>query len=206
VPKDAAEGWYSVTTLVEPSRSQTRSGAGEQRETGFYVKAGAAGDAPGAVATSPGTPVDDDGVSIKLWASQPRYRIGERVTLGFETNRDAYVTLVDVGTSGEVTILFPNRFSGSHGVKAGKRYSVPEAGDSYELEVGGPPGVELVYALVTLKPVLFLPTDFPAAGHVFHSVTERAAAFTRDINVAAKSVPLREQAKATVEIEVVPQP
>jgi hypothetical protein len=141
-------------------------------------------------------------MAVKLWANQPRYRVGDRLTLNFETNQDAFLTIVNVGTSGEVTILFPNRFSGGHGVKAGRTYRIPDAGDSYELVLNGPPGVELVYALLTLKPVIFLPTDFPASGAVFSSATERVASFTRDINVAAKSIPLREQAKAMIELEV----
>lgn len=201
VPKDAAEGWYSVTTAVEPTRAATRSGATAQKETGFYVEAAAPKEGAN-LPPSPAPASDDEAVTIKLWASQAQYRVGDRIALGFTTNRDGYVTLVNVGTSGEVTILFPNRFSGSHGVKGGRTYSVPETADNYELAAKGPPGTELVYALATLKPVVFLPTDFQTSGRVFHSVTDRASSFTRDINVAAKSVPLREQAKAMVQLEV----
>jgi hypothetical protein len=144
----------------------------------------------------------DDGIAVKLWTEKTRYRVGERLALSFETNRDAFLTIVNVGTSGEVTILFPNRFSGGHGVKAGRTYRIPETTDSYELELKGPPGVELVYALLTLKPVLFLATDFPSAGAVFPSTADRVSRVTRDINVAAKSIPLREQARAMIELEV----
>jgi Domain of unknown function (DUF4384) len=202
VPKDAVEGWYSVTTSVEPARATTRSGGSEQKETGFYVEGTGSKETADAQPGPAAPSASDDVVSIKLWANQSKYRIGDRMSLGFATNRDAYVTLVNVGTSGEVTILFPNRFSGSHGVKGGKTYSVPEVGDSYELELKGPPGVELVYALVTLKPVAFLPTDFQSTGRTFHTVTDRASTFTRDINVAIKSIPLREQAKAMLEVDV----
>lgn len=198
VPRDAADGWYSVTTSVERIDAVTRGGATEQKETGFYVDA--KGTAP--AAPVPGNRDDKDAVSVKLSANQTRYKIGDRLILGFEANRDAFLTIVNVGTSGEVSILFPNRFSGGHAVKAGRAYRIPEAGDSYELEVKGPPGVELVYALLTLKPVLFLPTDFPSTGAVFHSTSEKVTSFTRDINVAAKSIPLREQAKAILELEV----
>ena len=139
---------------------------------------------------------------MKLWADKSKYRVGERLSLGFESNRDAFLTIVNVGTSGEVTILYPNRFSGGHGVKAGRTYRIPEATDSYELELKGPPGVELVYALLTLKPVLFLATDFSSPGAVFPSTTDRVSRVTRDINVAAKSIPLREQARAMIELEI----
>jgi len=202
VPRDAVEGWYSVTTTVEPARATTRSVESERRETGFYVEGAAAKEPAPAPAPAPASA--EEAVTITLSANQNQYRVGDRISLSFTTNRDAYVTLVNVGTSGEVTILFPNRFSGSHGVKAGKTYMVPEAADSYELQVKGPPGVELVYALATLKPVVFLPTDFQSSGRTFQSVTDRASSFTRDINAAARSIPLREQAKAMVQLAVAP--
>src|SRR5262249_3390019 len=149
VPKDAVEGWYSVTTTVEPARATTRAVESERKETGFYVEGGAAKEPAkeGAAAQSgPAAPgAGGEGGTITLSANQPRYRIGDRISLSFTTNRDAYVTLVNVGTSGEVTILFPNRFSGGHGVKAGKTYTVPETADSYELQLKGPAGAELVY-------------------------------------------------------------
>jgi|SRR6185295_16912088 hypothetical protein len=221
VPKDAVEGWYAVTTTVERAESPTRGGAPEQKETGFFVETrgaaspaapaagttsgGASASAPaatGAPAPAPAPQAADDGIAVRLWAEKTRYRMGERLALNFETNRDAFLTIVNVGTSGEVTILFPNRFSGGHGVKAGRTYRIPEASDSYELELKGPPGVELVYALLTLKPVLFLATDFPSSGAVFPSTADRVSRVTRDINVAAKSIPLREQARAMIELEV----
>lgn len=201
VPRDAAEGWYSVTTAVEAISAVTRGGTTEQKETGFYVDAKGAGGGAAASTGSGGTE-SEGAVAVRLWANQTRYRVGDRLTLSFEANRDAFLTIVNVGTSGEVTILFPNRFSGGHGVKGGRTYRIPDAGDSYELELKGPPGAELVYALLTLKPVIFLPTDFPSTGAVFNSATERVSSFTRDINVAAKSIPLREQAKAMIELEV----
>jgi hypothetical protein len=203
VPRDAAEGWYSVATTVEITSAATRGAAPEQKETGFYVDTVASADGT-KISSSAGAASGEEAVTVKLRANQKQYRVGDKVTLGFESNRDAFLTLVNVGTSGEITILFPNRFSGGHGVKAGKTYSIPEAADSYELQIKGPPGAELVYALVTLKPVVFFSADFPSSGGVFQSATDRASSFTRDINVAAKSIPLREQAKAMIELEVTP--
>ena len=56
--------------------------------------------------------------------------------------------------------------------------------------------------LLVQLPVLFLATDFPSAGAVFPSTAERVSRVTRDINVAAKSIPLREQAQAMIELEI----
>ena len=137
---------------------------------------------------------------MKLWAEKPRYKVGEAVKVFFETNKDAYVTLVNVGTSGRITILYPNKFSPSNEVKAGKTYSVPGSGEQYDLVLSGPTGVELVYALVTSTPTKFAEANFTK--DAFLSVNDRADSLTRDINVAVKRIPLKEQASAAVEIEV----
>jgi hypothetical protein len=199
IPRDAAEGWYTVTTVIEPART-TRSADKEQGNATFYIDPGGA-VSQGSAVESPKT---EDGLAIKLWTDKPQYRVGETVRFHFETNRDAHVTLVNVGTSGATTILFPNRFSGGHGVKGKKTYSMPEADDHYELALSGPPGIEMVYALVTLKPVRFVETDFTKTRQIFRSVTDDASSFTRDINILTKRTPLKELAKAVLELEVVP--
>ena len=66
----------------------------------------------------------------------------------------------------------------------------------------GPPGPELIYALVTLKPIRFIGEDFSRSSEVFHAVTRGIPILTRDINAVAKNTPLREQAKAMLELEV----
>ncbi len=159
----------------------TRSIAQEQANATFYIEVAAG--SPTRPAESART--EDEGVKIRLWANKPQYKVGDTLTLSFETNRDAYVTLVNVGTSGGLTILFPNRFSGGHALKAKTVYTVPGPDDNYELALSGPPGTELIYALVTLKPVQFVETDFSRTQQMFQSVSRGAVTFTRDINAFA---------------------
>ena len=102
----------------------------------------------------------------------------------FQSNRDGYATLVNVGTSGKITILYPNAYTPDHAVKAGQTYSVPQAGDVYELSLSGPEGVELVYALFTIAPVRFV-EDNLIRSSAFPSVNDKAEVITRDINLTA---------------------
>jgi len=74
-----------------------------------------------------------------------------------------------------VTIFYPNRFSGGNAVKGKKTYTIPGPGDNYELTLKGPAGTELIYALVTLKPVRFVEKDFSQTSDVFQPVTRGAA-------------------------------
>lgn len=211
IPQDAAEGWYTVTTVLEPAKVTTRSiGSGtEQANTAFYIETPQAAEPPAAIERpqkeSEGPRVEaDGGIKVTLRADKPRYKVGDTITMQFETNRDGYLTLVNVGTSGKITILFPNRFSGGHDVKGKQVYTIPAPDDNYELAVSGPPGVELIYALVTSKPVKFVETDFSQTPEIFRTVTGDMPVLTRDINAVVKKTPLKGQAKAVLELEVVP--
>jgi hypothetical protein len=140
---------------------------------------------------------------FKLWTDKTSLKIGETLKVYFQSNRDGYATLVNVGTSGKITILYPNAFSPNHAVKAGQTYSVPGAGEPYELSLGGPEGVELVYALFTIAPTRFVEENLTKS-NAFAPVNEKAETITRDINIAVKKIPLKEQASAVLEIEVTP--
>jgi len=142
-----------------------------------------------------------NGIRISLWTDKQRYRVGETVTFHFETTRDAYVALINAGTSGAVTFLFPNRFSQGHEVKGKTVYSIPRSQDGYTMNVTGPPGIELVYALATLEPIKFAESDFSGTRSIFRSVD--GGVVTRDINAVAKQTRIDRQAKATIELEVV---
>jgi hypothetical protein len=93
---------------------------------------------------------------VELWADRPvgqGYRIGEIATLHFRTSRDCHVTLLDVGTDGSVTVLFPNRFHVNNRVRAGQTYDIPSPAMGFRIRVHGPPGTEVVKAIATEQPL-----------------------------------------------------
>ena len=196
VPPSAVEGLYTVTTRVEPlSGAKPAARGAEERLTIFSVErkpdqnAGTGGD---------GDP------RITLWTERTRYRIGDTVTFYFQTNRDGYVMLVNTGTSGAVTQLYPNRYSQGHAVKGRLRYSIPRQEDTYTMNVSGPPGIDLVYALFTLQPITFAETDFSRTRSIFLSMNDRTGPLTRDINLAVKQAAAQQRARDALELEIVP--
>lgn len=203
VPEDAAEGIYTVTTIITPVVATRGAVPEEKAETIFIVKS--AGSPPPPVSPSdpakaerPSTPPSGqpagDRLEVSLWADKDRYRIGEKVTFFFETNRDAYVTLVNKGTSGKVTVLFPNAYAPGFAVKGNTRYRIPAPGDPYEMTVSGPPGQDMVIATATLSPM-----PFGEAAAAIHD----AARLTRDINVRHMQAPAGERAQKELVLEVV---
>jgi hypothetical protein len=219
IPPDAAEGLYRLTTTVEPVATRTTRSAVEQKSFVFAIEsatsqaATARPSAPAAppplTAVPPSTPSaastrppldTSNGLRISLWTDKQRYRIGESVTFYFETNQNGYVTLVNAGTDGTINILFPNQFSPGHEVKGKTVYSIPKPEDGFQMKVAGPPGVDLVYALMTLQPLKFSEIDLSPTGGVFRSV--EAGALTRTINAVVRETARDRRAKATIELEI----
>jgi hypothetical protein len=56
-------------------------------------------------------------VQFKLWADKTAYKIGERLKVFFWSSREGYATLVNVETSGKITILYSNKYTPNHTVK-----------------------------------------------------------------------------------------
>ncbi|MGX9686738.1 PEGA domain-containing protein [Deinococcus wulumuqiensis] len=87
--------------------------------------------------------------------ANPVYIDGESIRISTTVNRDAYVYLFNVDSSGEVTQILPNRLSNSGGnfVKANTTVSFPAQGDNFTFNVAGPVGLNKVLALASLEPL-----------------------------------------------------
>jgi hypothetical protein len=141
------------------------------------------GDGCGAVAPTPSATAPTpsaDALSVKVSTDKPSYRIGETVAFKVRVNRDAYVTLVDIGTSGEVTIIYPNRLHTSHFVRGGEDVLVPPPDAGFTLTVQGPAGFDQVRAIATEEPVKLHASDFGGQKTIFRSL-DRVQ--TRDLAV-----------------------
>ena len=90
---------------------------------------------------------------LTVWVDRNNntYAIGEAVTFYFKSNRDCYIYLMDIGTSGKVTMIYPNQYDQNNQIKADVTYQLPRAG-SFQFTASGPAGNEMVKAIATLKP------------------------------------------------------
>ncbi len=99
-------------------------------------------------------------IDIRLSVDKTRVKPGDVVKVYFETNTDCYLNLIDAGTSGKITRLWPNQFSGSDNfVRAGQRYSFPGPRDSFAFKVSGPEGIERIIAVAATKPDAIIPEN-----------------------------------------------
>ena len=80
-------------------------------------------------------------------------KVGDPVYFHFRSEKDAYLTLFNVGADGSITILFPNEYVSFNRVVAGKTYTIPTPEMGFQMNLGGPTGQELVKAFATEFPL-----------------------------------------------------
>jgi len=115
---------------------------------------------------------------VKLWTDKSQYLIDDPIHFYFETEKDCFVNLINVGSSGNITVLFPNRYHSNNLIKAGVKYKIPGESYPFGLVVQPPPGNERVYAIASTWPIDIFTMDFEK--QVFTSLTRTN---TRDIGV-----------------------
>jgi hypothetical protein len=73
---------------------------------------------------------------------------GDRVRFRFRSNFDGYLYVMNYGTSGSYTLLFPREETGrENNVKSGRAYLVPATGTAFR--IAGKPGHDVVYWMVS---------------------------------------------------------
>ncbi len=91
-------------------------------------------------------------IHLKVVGKKDKVAIGDTVAFEFTSNKDAYITIMDIGSSGKVNVIFPNKWSKGNRVEKGKTYRIPGKEQDYAFTVKGPAGVNFVKAIGTLKP------------------------------------------------------
>ncbi len=125
------------------------------------------------------------GLTVRAWldGGKESYRIGETVTVFVRPNRDAYITLLDVGTSGKVHIIFPNRYQRNNFVPAHAVLRVPPEGARFRIRVGGPVGRELIKVIATRDSTPLIAEEWLDDAGPYKAVRKSARVLTRDLAI-----------------------
>jgi hypothetical protein len=127
----------------------------------------------------------DDGLEVLAWVDRPdyTYATGEDVQVFVETNKDAYITVLNVDPAGETTVLFPNRYQSANFVAAGRTIEVPDRAAGFRIVVSGNVGTELLKVIASTEPIpLFEARQLAEAGP-FQRVRARPARLARSLTV-----------------------
>lgn len=148
-----------------------------------------------------------NGLQVSAWVNHPNntYAFGEKLVLSVKTNRDAYLTIVDVGTSGRVHIIFPNRYQTHNFIRAGEVLQVPGSHAPFDFQVSGPAGTELIKVIASPSSApLFRASDTKPAGP-FKSLNASAPAVAKDLNVVLREPRHRDGDSYNKIIRIVPR-
>ncbi len=115
--------------------------------------------------------------------SEKKYHIGEKVNLYFKSERDCYLTLLNYGTSGKLTVLFPNALFKDNFIKGNTIYAIPGEDYPFDYRIEGPPGPERIKAIATTDKL-----DLIKLVYRKDEIFPVSSSASRDISVAAKKI------------------
>ncbi|ADP70513.1 Peptidoglycan-binding domain 1 protein [Rhodomicrobium vannielii ATCC 17100] len=124
-------------------------------------------------------------IKVSAWLDRENatYRPGDAVTLQVRTSKPAYITVLDVGTSGKVHVIYPNRYQREKRVEAFEVVQIPTPDERYRFTVNGPAGREVLKVIATEKPIDTLDARRLSEAGPFYAVPGEARAIARDISV-----------------------
>ena len=98
-------------------------------------------------------PAQAFGVRLEMLGEATSFGVGEEVAFTVESERDGFLTLVDLGTDGTVAVLLPNAEMRSVPVRAGRALTYPDPNGALAFTALEPVGTGLVRAFVTERPL-----------------------------------------------------
>ena len=91
----------------------------------------------------------ESSVDLQININKTKFYINGRAEFSFRASQTGYVSLWDIGTSGKVSRIFPNSYSGDGQVQGNVSYGAGGAQSNYAFTIKGPTGMEDVYMLWT---------------------------------------------------------
>ena len=133
--------------------------------------------APAAAASEP--------LAVVAWVDHAdnTYAVGERVRLFVQANKDAYLTVLNVGASGQTTVLFPNAYQTETKVSANQVVEVPSPNSGASIRVGGPTGRELIKVIASTKPTPLFAAGAAQTAGLFTALKADSRSVARDLQV-----------------------
>ena len=95
----------------------------------------------------------DFGVRVWMEDEKSSFGIGELITISARSDVDGYLTMVDLGTDGTVTVLFPNQYEPDNRISAGQTTVFPSPAMGFEITALPPVGRGMLRVFVTPEPL-----------------------------------------------------
>ena len=100
----------------------------------------------------PTNPHPQSNIKVSLSVDKQRVEPGDNIVLTFQADRECYLTIMDVGTSGRILRLWPNDYSGTDNkCPANTPVRFPAPQDRFRYRIAGPEGTERIIAYATAE-------------------------------------------------------
>jgi Domain of unknown function (DUF4384) len=95
------------------------------------------------------------GAELDAWVDRPErvYAVGQQLKIFVRPKQTSYITVLNVGTSGRVAVIFPNFHQRDMQVRAGQTVSIPASAADWKIDVVGPPGIEMIKVIASKEPL-----------------------------------------------------
>ena len=123
------------------------------------------------------------GVTVWVDRADNTYAVGEMVRLFVKPSKDAYVTVLNVGPSGQTTMLFPNAHQRDNKVSGGRAVEIPAPASGAHIRVSAPVGRELIKVVASTSPTPLFPAVKMTRAAPFPTLGAGARAVARDLLV-----------------------
>lgn len=143
---------------------------------------------------------DSPSFNIDIWTDKQRYRVGEEIRFHFRSDRDCYLTLIDYDPSGNVKVLFPNRYYRDNSIRGGRTYTIPGSEYGFRLNIEPPRGIEKIKAIATTEHLSLFELDFEK--DFFPAVERSNTRGMRGISVALDKLPNFNWAESSCTISI----
>jgi hypothetical protein len=135
------------TALANPEPASTEASIQPPPNVAQQATTPTSTPVPPAVTTPPQPSTTTGKLTLKLVNSTKRYRIGEMVSFEAESSQACNLTVIDIGASGTVAVLFPNAYQQDNRLKAGRKLRIPDTSSPFQIKVSKPLGRERVIGI-----------------------------------------------------------
>ncbi len=109
-------------------------------------------------------------------------RLGDVIRFNFRAERDCYLTMINVGTSGKITVLFPNEYRPDGRIEGDIVYRTGTKGEMpFNIRAKGPAGRELVKVIATLEPLNLSSLSLGEEGGLGTRIIESGSSFVQQL-------------------------
>ena len=129
--------------------------------------------------------------SFSLVADKSEYAVNDLPVFNVKTNKECYLTLINVDGSGTGTVIFPNKFQQGNVIKAGQNFQFPGPDAPFQFRLKDP-GIETVIALCN--------TNSDKVDTIAHDFTNKAFTQLGDYEKFVTRAIVVEAAKKTTKV------